>query len=329
MTLPAAPLDVPALPALPAGFVGRAEPLAWLQAAAGQASTRVLGLSGPPGAGKTALAVASAHQLAVAYPGAQFFIDLEDLGPSPSTGAVMAQVIWGLHPQAVLPENPARLLEAYRAVLKGRRALVVIDGVPGQPQWAALAPPEGCLLLVGEPGLPVQAELALEPLPEAEAVQLLRSLAPRIGPAAAALAELCGRLPLALRLAAAALSASSALVTGGYLGRVLEEQAAVKDVDVALAALAVNARLLAPAAGRLWRQLSIFPASFEAPAAAAVGELPLEAAQSALDELLGLSLLALDHHPGRYRLHRLARQFAASRLEPSEREPARQRHAVH
>ena len=37
MTQPAAPPDVPAPPALPAGFVGRAEPLAWLQAAAGEA----------------------------------------------------------------------------------------------------------------------------------------------------------------------------------------------------------------------------------------------------------------------------------------------------
>ena len=326
---PAALPDIPLLPPLPAGFVGRAEALAWLQDAATEAPTRVVGLSGPPGAGKTALAIVAARQLAPVFPGAQFFIDLDDLGPSPSPGAVMAQVIWSLQPQAVLPENQARLPEAYRSLLKGRRVLLVLDGVPSLPAWAALAPPQGCLLLVGQPGLPAQAELALEPLPEGEAEQLLRGLSPRIGPAAAELAALCGRLPLALRLAAAALSAGSALVTSGYLGRMLDEQAASKVVDPALAALAVSARLLPPETARLWQTLSVFPASFAPPAAAAVGDLTPEAAQNALDVLLGLSLLEPDRHAGRYRLHPLVRQFAARRLPVGEREPARQRHAVH
>jgi len=330
---PAAPLPESSLPnALPAqlgGFVGRTEQLNWLRSAAGQAKTRLLGLSGVPGVGKTALAVALAHQLAASYPGAQFFVDLDDLGPAPSPGDVMAQVIWTIHPTAVLSADPAVLTKTYRNALKDLRTLVVIDSVPSHPQWAALLPPDGCLLLVGDKHLPVQAELSVEALPEADAVRLLLSLAPRIGPAASELAKLSGRLPLALRLAAAALSTSSELVTGEYLRRLMEEIRAVEVADYTLAALAVSAKLVPADASHLWRRLAIFPSGFDVTAAAAVAELKLERAQSALSSLLRYGLLDRDRGARRYRLHGLARQFAADLLEPSEGERARQLHAAH
>jgi len=315
------------LPAPPISFVGRAEQLDWLLAAAGHDPTNVLGLSGPPGIGKTALAVAAAHVLAPGYPDAQLFIDLADVGPAPSPVDVMAQVIWSFIPEAELPDNPTKLAEAYRDLFKGRRALFVIDGMPSQPQWMTLALPQSCLLLVGGQGLPVQAELVLGHLPEADAVSLLLRLAPRIGPAAAELAALCGHLPLALRVAAAALSARSVFDTRSYLRRLLEEQDSALEMDPVLTTLAVSARLLPAETACLWRHLSVFPASFDAPAAAAVAEMKLEAAQTALNRLLDDSLLERDR--GRYRMHAVARQAAARLLELAEREPARQRHAAY
>jgi tetratricopeptide (TPR) repeat protein len=318
-----------ALPALPAGFVGRHEQLDWLRSEAGQAKTRLLGLNGPPGVGKTALAVTFAHAVAASFPGAQLFIDLDDLGPSPSPGDVMAQVIWTFQTTAVLSDDPALLTRAYHDALQDHRTLLVIDSVPSHPQWAALLPPDGCLLLVGDKPLPVQATLSLEPLPEADAVRELLDMAPRIGQAAGELANLCGRLPLALRLAGAALSTSSELVTGGYLRRLMEERWAAEVVDDTLAVLAVSARLVPADAGHLWRHLAIFPSGFDALAVAAVAELKLEGVQSLLNSLLRYGLLDRDRIARRYRLPGLPREFAARLLEPSEAERARQRHATY
>src|SRR5207237_1028013 len=61
----------------------------------------------------------------------------------------------------------------------------------------------------------------------------------------------------------------------------------------------------------------------------AVAEMKLEVAQHSLSCLLSYGLLDRDPVAGRYRLHALARHFAAGLLEPSEHERARQRHAVH
>ena len=62
---------------------------------------------------------------------------------------------------------------------------------------------------------------------------------------------------------------------------------------------------------------------YDAALAAVVGEVPVEVAWDALDELVDLGLL-LDGDAGRYRFHDLVRLFARTRLaeeeSPSERE---------
>jgi tetratricopeptide (TPR) repeat protein len=79
-------------------------------------------------------------------------------------------------------------------------------------------------------------------------------------------------------------------------------------------------------AGR-WRTLSVFPATFDAPAAAAVWGLEPEPADAALGELVRRSLV--DGDDGRYRLHDLARFFAGSRCSEEERNGVQRRHAEH
>jgi ATP/maltotriose-dependent transcriptional regulator MalT len=81
---------------------------------------------------------------------------------------------------------------------------------------------------------------------------------------------------------------------------------------------------LPDAARRVFRRLAVVPdLDFDAALAAVAGEVPVEIAWEALDELVDLGLL-LDSTAGRYRFHDLVRLFARTRLEeeesPAERE---------
>ena len=81
---------------------------------------------------------------------------------------------------------------------------------------------------------------------------------------------------------------------------------------------------LTDAARRVFRRLAVVPGrDFDAGLAAVVGEVPVEVAWDALDELVDLGLLH-DSAAGRYRFHDLVRLFARTRLEeeesPAERE---------
>jgi hypothetical protein len=75
---------------------------------------------------------------------------------------------------------------------------------------------------------------------------------------------------------------------------------------------------LADAAQRVFRRLAVIPGrDFDAALAAVAGEVPVEVAWDALDELVDLGLLH-DSTAGRYRFHDLVRLFARTRLEEEE-----------
>lgn len=83
---------------------------------------------------------------------------------------------------------------------------------------------------------------------------------------------------------------------------------------------------LAPEAARVFRQLAVFPATFDATAAEAVCT---DAGHRQLSELARRSLVLYDTTTKRYRLHDLARLFANARLSEDERAIAQKLHATH
>lgn len=316
------------LPPPPADFTGRAAELAELREAATRGGVTISGVRGMGGIGKTALALALSRELAPLYPDAQVYLDLQGVSANPVPAAqVMAHVIRAFHPDTRLPESEAEIAALYRSALHGRRVLLLMDNAAGADQVRPLIPPEGCLLLVTSrfyfhlPGFQVKD---LDEMPPEDARALLLRVAPRIGEQAERIAAVCAGVPFALRQAAGTLAERPDLSPASYASRLESGTAKLGLID---ASLGLSYDLLPGELASRWGTLSVFPASFDAPAAAAVWGLEPELADTALGELVRRSLV--DGDDGRYRLHDLARVFADSRCSEEERIGAQRRHAEH
>ncbi|MBN2549939.1 MAG: tetratricopeptide repeat protein [Anaerolineales bacterium] len=314
------------LPAPPADFTGRQAELSALLSARKRGAT-ISGLRGLGGVGKTALALVLAHQLAADYPDAQLFIDLMGTTEPMPASQAMRQVIHAWHPEARLPEDKAELRALYCSVLNGKKVLLLLDNARSKEQVEPLLPPAGCYALVTSRWqftLPGLHTCDLDALPREDAIQLLLGIAPRLNEQASALAELCGCLPLALRVSASALAERPSLPVDEFLAKL---QAARLELTGAEAAIRLSYDLLAEEMQSRLAFLGVFPAPFDRAAAAAVWMEPEPITQDALDGLVSFSLLAWDEGEQHFRLHDLVRDFAWGRLSEAEQNAAGYRHA--
>lgn len=314
------------LPPLPEAFTGRTAALAALDTALIRHAQLLL--HGPGGSGKTALALALAHQLAPHYPDAQFYLDLRGNSAHPLTIAeAQTQLLRG---QQVSALGSDELPTAYQAAFEGKRALLLLDNVADLQQLQPLLPPEDCLVIVTtrQPlELPEAFALKLELLTPNEAAELLGRLVPRCGEHAAAIAEHCGGLPLALRLMANALAQRPELTAAKFATHLAQLAARLDQASPLEIALTQSYEMLSPGLQKLWRTLTVFPDTFDVTGAAAVWTLHPERALKALHRLMEFELVEGQLATGRYRLHDLKHDFAARLLTESERQAAQQSHA--
>lgn len=324
------------LPSPPADFTGREAELAELRAAMEQSGAYISGLQGQGGVGKTALALKVAEELSPNYPDAQIYFDLRGVSERPLSPAdAMAYVIRTFHPEARLPQSDEELKATYLSVLHGKRVLLLMDNARDPAQVAPLVLPQSCALLVTSRlhfTLPGLREKRLDVLSAAQAEALLLKICSRINEQAGTVARLCGRLPLALRLAATALKEKENLDPADYVQRLEQHKlgalpAAGADPSTE-ASISLSYGLLSPEMQQRWRALGVFPDTFDGPAAAAVWQMEVGAAQDTLGRLLQYSMLEWNQTAKRYRLHDLMRDFARERLrEAGETESAARRHA--
>lgn len=242
----------------------------------------------------------------------------------------MARVIRAFEPEAKLPEDADELGTQYRSVLNDKRALLLLDDARDREQIEPLLPLPGCLVLMTSRQRFTLAGVCvwrLDCLVPADAIALVRGVASRIDEAAAAeLAALCGYLPLALRTAAATLADQVALPPARYLERL---RLTHERPQLVVAVLASSVDLLDEPARALWLRLGVFSGSFEATAAAHVGEMEEGNAIDLTSELVRRSLLEWDEATARYRMHDLAREYARSRLDARNRQVVEARLAEH
>lgn len=338
------------LPADLASFTGRDHELSQLLSAAAagpeaaQARATVCTIDGMAGVGKTALAVHAAHLLARHFPDGQLFLDLHGFtqGLRPMSAAdALDRLLRALGvPHDEIPRHLEDRSALYRCRLAGRRVLVLLDNVADESQVVPLVPAApGCLLLVTGrrrlTGIDDAVSLSLDVLPLADAVGLFSQIVGRqrtrweLDPAAE-LVELCGRLPLAIRIAAARLNARPTWTIAQLVDRLRDRQHRLTELEAGqrsvLAVLDVSHQHLTGELQRVFRLLGLHPGTdIHVDAAAALADLCPRQAERALEALVDVHLLT-PAGDRRYRFHDLVRQHAAATAERSE--PIDSRHGA-
>jgi DNA-binding SARP family transcriptional activator len=209
------------LPAPPPDFTGRVLEIEALARRMPGESVAPTVLTGPPGAGKTALAVKAAHLAADSFPDGQLFVNLGGPREPRLPLDVLGQLLRSLgFPPGSVPDALGECAALYRSMLAGRRVLVVADDAAAAAQVRPLLP--------GTPGVSVVVtascrladlegaqHIEVGPLSGAEARAMLGRIAgeDRLSAESDAtdtILAACAGLPLALRIAGARLAASPA-----------------------------------------------------------------------------------------------------------------------
>ncbi len=326
-----------ALPRPPAGFVGRAEESRWLDRECGPDRTGggLAVVVGPAGAGKSATVIRWAHAVAAGFPDGHLFADLRGFDPA---GPVDSAETLGSFLRALgvaehaIPEDADARAVLFREHTLDRRLLLVLDNVrdardvtpllPSGPACATVVTSRNRLedLLVTD----AAASLHLDALPADDAQGLLRRLLmpERVAaePAAAGrLVELCERLPLALRIAAARLAARPTWTLSDLVEELADERTRLPTLDTQGAlsvrgALAMTYRHLPHQAARLLALLTVHPGTeVNLSSAAALLDADLPRARHALGSLAAYHLLT-ESAPGRYSRHDLIRLYGEELL---------------
>lgn len=313
-------------------FTARGPALARLAALAEQSDPDrppVAVVCGQPGLGKTAFAVHAAHTLAPHFPDGQFHLDLRGMDPQPTPPRdALARLLRALGATDVPADTDDRS-GLLRSLLRDRRVLLLLDNAADEDQVRPLLPGEGASLTLvtsryALAGLEAVHRTELALLRREEAVELLTRI---IGPhritqeaqAARDLAELCGHLPLAVRIAGQRLAARpTEHIT--KLATQLAEQGGRLDTLKAgslevRAAFALSYRQLSPQAQTVFRRSCLADGpDFSPQTAALLTDLPTRTAARYAEDLVDAGLLQSHPTADRYRYHDLLRLFAAEQL---------------
>jgi DNA-binding SARP family transcriptional activator len=318
------------LPAATADFTGREDEMQLLAERSGQKRhPAVWIIEGMAGVGKTALAVHAAHRMALRYPDAQLFLSFGayDHGREPLTPADALRdllIMLGLPPSRI-PGTLRERAALWRAELACRRAVLIFDDVIGPDQIGSLLPDAGESVIMvtsrhRDSGWGTGRSLPLRVLSQRDAAALFTRIAgPGVDAGSAEVGEVaqwCGCLPLAIRLAASRLGSGAV----GSLPDLLEELAEPaggpgSDLMRAMqGAFEVSYQRLSPAERRFFRYLGISPClEVTAHSGAALSGITLVESNAALSTLASHHLLD-ETGLRRYTFHDLIRGFAAARF---------------
>ncbi|MFJ8184987.1 AfsR/SARP family transcriptional regulator [Streptomyces sp. NPDC096105] len=312
-------------------FTGREEELSkllgFIEDATGSGPL-VVTIDGMGGSGKTSLAVRAAHRLADRYPDAQLHLDLRGHTPGeePLTPAAAAEALLRMLgvPGERIPDDPAGRIALWRSVMTRHRMLLLLDNVVDERQVKPLlASSTGAVVLLTSRALLVDLDAAhsvsLGTMDPSDSVALIVGIigehrAAADPEAVAELADLCGQLPLALRIASARLRKRPRWTVRYLVDRLRDDVHRLAELSAGERSVEVTLQLsydgLDADYRKAFRQLGQYPgADLDVYTAAALLDRTTRQAEEVLEDLLDVHLVQ-QQEPGRYAFHDLVRSFA-------------------
>lgn len=352
---PSRPLIPQQLPSVPSNYVYRpseSEALDEILAPdtlSQRKSPSVAVLTGPSGSGKTALALGWLHDNVARFPDGQLHADLGAFGPSDPVAP--SEVLSGfLRALGVAPEDiPLGLAEKsslYRTMSAGRKLVVLADDAESAAQVRPLLPASSQSALIVTSrwrlgGLALDGARFVEvgALNESTAIQLLTAVlgkdkVDREPASVQQLVQLCGGLPIALRVAAARLSVRPRSSISRIVNTLTDQRSRLSSLAVpgeisVQANLDLSYRELSTLAARLYRLLGLHPGpDFELGVVAAAGDLSDDEADDLVSELVDVNLvneIAADRFAFHDLLRLHAEQLAARHDVQTDRSSALRR----
>nr|WP_283134023.1 tetratricopeptide repeat protein [Rhizohabitans arisaemae] len=293
-------------------------------------------VSGPPGVGKTALAVHWAHRVRDEFPDGDLYIDMQGFatGAPLSTEVALDAFLRCLQvPPEDIPDTLAGRSALFRSLLDGKRALILVDNasssaqvrhlIPGSHRCFTLVTSRNTLsgLVVREGALPVtldvlspeESVLLLSEVIGADRVRAEQDIALRV-------AQLCGCLPLALRVVGERAVGRPLVSLKNLLDELIGEQrrldelASVEDeLSDTRAVFSWSYQALTPELMRAFRLLGLFEGrEIGVGAAAALIGVGMATAKRQLQALTGVHLLQ-EVSANRFQFHALLRLYSRER----------------
>ncbi len=307
----------------------------------------VVVIIGKAGIGKTSIAVHASHGVADHFPDGQLFADLHGGGSHMlSPMQVLERFLRALGvPGSQIPESLDERAEVYRNLLADRKILVVLDDAVSESQVSPLLPGRSAAAVVVTSrrrlaGLPGVTHVEANVFDAKMSLDLLARIAGEVrvqtqSEAAAEVAEQCGHLPLALRIAGARLSARPHWSINQLVDRLSDETRRLDELRHGEMGIRSSISLTYDSTGEQARQLFRRLALLDLPLfsgwmSAVLVELPLPEAEDLLDDLVNAQLIEITGDGSgvhsQYKFHDLIRVFARERLAAEE--PAGERKAA-
>ena len=305
----------------------------------------IAAIDGTGGVGKSTLAIHAAHQLAERFPDGQLYVDLH--GTTAGLSALEPAEVLGRFLRALgvdgasVPGDTDEASAQFRSLVAGRRLLVILDNAASVDQVRPLLPAgPDCAALVTSREMLTTLEgathLHLDVLPHDQAVALLERIVgvERVRAEreeAEDITRLCGRLPLALRIAGARLAARPAWPLRTLVSKLTDARGRLDELrfgdlavrtsfEVSYDAFRLGGRSDDADAVHAFRLLSTVPGQdVSLPVAAALLDHPADRTENALERLVDAQLLESPDSV-RYHMHDLLRLFASERAEQEEPE---------
>ncbi|MDQ7808410.1 tetratricopeptide repeat protein [Amycolatopsis sp. A133] len=286
---------------------------------------------GPPGVGKTALAVRWARSRASAFADGVLYSDLRGWGTDDPADIEELVASWlrqlGLSP-AAMPDDLGSRAALLRSTLARRRMLLVLDNAHTEEQIRPLLPgTSSCSVLVTSrhvlPGLAIHHSahpVRLGVLSAAESAGILHDLigqrADDEPEAVTSLGELCGHLPLVLLIVAQLAREREAASLSGLVSELADAQERLDQLDSEdprsdpRTVFSWSYHQVPVDAALVFRRIGLFPGkSFDLATTCALTGLSSLAASRALRALVRANLVA-EISPGRFEMHDLLRLYA-------------------